>query len=859
MEMPEFEAPVFHVFGVDGLDLDRLWEVARECCDEPEGAGASIVLFEQDSEEKGCRQFDVLLRGESTQGVSVSYFAAEKGSHIHLALHEFASIGDVKLAFGLMRALRKLFPECEIYYKDTYEQGQFRLAEENYDAMVTLCLSNLIKMLESLKEDQFVGLPGYYRPCFAPSAAARQEVDIAEFAMCVMDNFIALQWNYANMHEAGKANITSPSGEEYTACFLVNQADTFVPMSDHVCLSWGENEVRDVLREEFIEKMESHPCFHWVDQVQFVLEKMSAKKWKQVCLSFPKLPDPLPSSLTLAVTLEQFNEILSGKKRYVDVDIRKDNFKQVLENVAGNLLLVTDELPDTFFGCHFWNEGAFPYTINKNLNEIVLTNQSRQLQLNITGHSESVKERGDYLPDGSFEPNPAGEACLWTVRFQVEIEAMGGIPREPDDDFALQRPTNCFLLRWNPAISSMTLDAYHNGIEQNWEGRVFDWSIFDWKKAHMGDRFFMLREGDDDGAGIVFAGELASEPYIDEDWRGTENPRHYCLFSIDGDPSPMDGPAHVSIGELEDALPEIDWRKGHSGERLTPMQADRLIDLYYHVDDDEFDPDQGHGGHNQCIDENLEVFLLEMEDVLAKCKTTIAEVEVEANDEEGEAYDAELVLFSSDESKDLTMRCIVEKIYDQDYVLKSAFPYVPNQTPVAMTLRRIDEYSNGIEAVLTCELCGQEFSFFDVDYPLHKAEYELGGTYDFALSAIAYKAGAVPQAEMYMDFDLPVEVREAMGAPKEEVIPMYMGELVACLQSSRRYPDDAVFWTQTQSKARKVSFLHRDFYRMEIMLFHDEDDNSLNIPLIVKASMFETKPAKGTSIRGHYWLQGRRV
>ena len=57
----------------------------------------------------------------------------------------------------------------------------------------------------------------------------------------------------------------------------------------------------------------------------------------------------------------------------------------------------------------------------------------------------------------------------------------------------------------------MTLDRYHNGIEKDWEGKVFDWSIYEWEEAHMGDFFFMIREGEDECAGIVFRGVFESE------------------------------------------------------------------------------------------------------------------------------------------------------------------------------------------------------------------------------------------------------------------------------------------------------------------------------------------------------------
>jgi len=39
----------------------------------------------------------------------------------------------------------------------------------------------------------------------------------------------------------------------------------------------------------------------------------------------------------------------------------------------------------------------------------------------------------------------------------------------------------------------------------------------------------------------------------------------------------------LSVKELEAAIPEINWRKGHSGELLTPNQADALDELMRNI------------------------------------------------------------------------------------------------------------------------------------------------------------------------------------------------------------------------------------------------------------------------------------
>ena len=60
---------------------------------------------------------------------------------------------------------------------------------------------------------------------------------------------------------------------------------------------------------------------------------------------------------------------------------------------------------------------------------------------------------------------------------------------------------NTFLLRWNPAISSYTMERLDNDMSEWAEGYWaddFDWSVHEWQRARKGDRFFMVRDWIDD-------------------------------------------------------------------------------------------------------------------------------------------------------------------------------------------------------------------------------------------------------------------------------------------------------------------------------------------------------------------------
>jgi len=135
-----------------------------------------------------------------------------------------------------------------------------------------------------------------------------------------------------------------------------------------------------------------------------------------------------------------------------------------------------------------------------------------------------------------------------------------------------------YLLRWNPAISSFTMDAYMDAINQYPGGFTIDWSVYEWEEAHAGDWFCMVRVGEGE-TGIVFVGDFISEPYEDKDWAGQPGKkRHYvdldCWYPV----NPEDGPL-VSMKELQEAIPEIDWNHGHSGVLLTDEQAEKVHSL----------------------------------------------------------------------------------------------------------------------------------------------------------------------------------------------------------------------------------------------------------------------------------------
>lgn len=79
--------------------------------------------------------------------------------------------------------------------------------------------------------------------------------------------------------------------------------------------------------------------------------------------------------------------------------------------------------------------------------------------------------------------------------------------------------------------------------------------------------------------GVVYYGSFLSDPYEGEDWAGTDNKRHYVDISVYPLCDP-DNPA-ISIEQLNAVLPDIEWHRGHSGERLTDEQEKRFWEAFH--------------------------------------------------------------------------------------------------------------------------------------------------------------------------------------------------------------------------------------------------------------------------------------
>lgn len=200
----------------------------------------------------------------------------------------------------------------------------------------------------------------------------------------------------------------------------------------------------------------------------------------------------------MAITLEVDNalidEVRSGEVTHLVMQINEGNQNLILENIEGNLVLVTEEMPTTYHGCYLYNGGEFPYAIKSTLDILVLDAGGDGCVARIIDIETEPGIRFNYQGAGKpIVEDENGDSCIWKVAFEVVP-----MPEEP----------KTYLMRWNPAISSFTEKDYEECVENMMHGMFrMNWSIREWEEARRGDFFYMLRTGDEK-AGIVLADSL---------------------------------------------------------------------------------------------------------------------------------------------------------------------------------------------------------------------------------------------------------------------------------------------------------------------------------------------------------------
>ena len=270
-------------------------------------------------------------------------------------------------------------------------------------------------------------------------------------------------------------------------------------------------------------------------------------------------------AITLEVDSALIDKVRSGEVTHLVMQINESNQSLILENIGGNLVLVTDEIPKTYHDCYLYNGGEFPYAIKSTLDFLILNGGEDGCFTRIINVETETGIRFNYQGAGKpIVEDANGDSCIWKVEFEVVP-----MPEEP----------KTYLMRWNPSISSFTEKDYEECLENRIHGMFrMNWSIHEWEEARRGDWFYMMRTGDDK-AGIVFCGQFVSDPYPADDWAGSTKRRMYvdivCMNPVESGAKP-----DVSLERLQKEMPSFEWAKGHSGELLPDEIEEKLDEIW---------------------------------------------------------------------------------------------------------------------------------------------------------------------------------------------------------------------------------------------------------------------------------------
>ena len=137
-----------------------------------------------------------------------------------------------------------------------------------------------------------------------------------------------------------------------------------------------------------------------------------------------------------------------------------------------------------------------------------------------------------------------------------------------------------FIMRWNTDISNSKLCEFEEAMDDfEVDGFYYDWSIWDYQKAHYGDKFYMIRTGSGKH-GVVMRGTIIGTPYPDEDWSGKGRKVYYIRMSLSHMIHPDKSPLLLTTEELSKKISGFNWEEGHSGMILDDTTAMRLDEVW---------------------------------------------------------------------------------------------------------------------------------------------------------------------------------------------------------------------------------------------------------------------------------------
>lgn len=191
------------------------------------------------------------------------------------------------------------------------------------------------------------------------------------------------------------------------------------------------------------------------------------------------------------------------------------------------------------------------------------------------------------------------------------------------------------------------------------------------------------------------------------------------------------------------------------------------------------------------------------------------------------------------------------------------FPFFAGGSQQALVLHEVRVWQGGLEAQITAAWGEGEVSFFDTQYPINRAWYEAGGSYEFLLAGLAYDARPAEHREFTINRH-PDEVAWMNSRLPDDEEPHTAATTVSFDGAAMLLPiegwdiDDHQFRAPVKTVEEFTDWLGQDGWRVRaaVMRFGDEDGD-LDILITRRAWKGDAPPRVGQDIEGQLWLQGR--
>ena len=272
-----YEADVFHIFGAKKFDTNAFWGRVSKRLEET-GYAPNLLISTFDPSDGFLAHYDILLKGESSQGVQLHQM---DDYSLHLELPWLASWGDADLAFAIMQALDEKYTHLEVFLNNNTDEP-IALVDENLETLMSKRAENMAALLEfNFKNDTALGIPGARREYILDSLDPKASDEEWEEAVSnAFQNFIAVQWLFENCITAEPANADTPDDEILA---LTNEFDTFVPCCQKLSLTTSDGKYTKLVDiADFCKAMETSKYFVPIDRMQFMLKQMPMREWDKM-------------------------------------------------------------------------------------------------------------------------------------------------------------------------------------------------------------------------------------------------------------------------------------------------------------------------------------------------------------------------------------------------------------------------------------------------------------------------------------------------------------------------------------------------------------------------------------------------